>query len=173
MQKAAFIFVGTELSGTKAKRNALPFLIFHGETLECISLEAFLPEDLIEQMILFADLLGWDVGCLERPFHQRMWKSQPTGRTSQSRHQEMVKSHLPEELWELLHIWRCQTKNQTVATRTLFPYKKCQHNTLAFRNYQKLIKPLPNQFPPTQQVPALHVLFLFIPRERSGSGKNS
>lgn len=47
MQKAAFIFVGTELSGNKAKRNALPFLIFHGETLEGISLKAFLTEDLI------------------------------------------------------------------------------------------------------------------------------
>lgn len=89
MQKAAFIFVGTELSGNKAKRNVLPFLIFHGETLESISLETFLTEDLIEQMILFGDLLGWDVGCLQRPFHQRMQKSQPTGRTSQSRDQEI------------------------------------------------------------------------------------
>lgn len=58
-----------------------------------------------------------------------------------------------------------------MATRILFPYKKCQHNILTSRNYQNLTKPLPNQSPHTQQVPALHVLFLFIPRERSGSGK--
>lgn len=47
MQKAVFIFAGTELSGNKAKRNALPFLIFHGETLETISLKAFRTEELI------------------------------------------------------------------------------------------------------------------------------
>lgn len=47
MQKAAFILAGTKLSENKVKRSAPPFLIFYGETLESISLKAFLIEDLI------------------------------------------------------------------------------------------------------------------------------
>lgn len=123
-------------------------------------------------MILFTDFLGWDVESLQRPFSQRMQKSQPPGRASQSRKQET--GEIPSA-WRAVGAASLEVPNrkikQSVATRTLFPSKKRQHNTLASRIYQKWTKPPSIQFPHMQQVPVLHVLFLFIPRERNGSGK--
>lgn len=73
---------------------------------------------------------------------------------------------LPEELGEL-HIWRCQTGK----SNKLWPPEAFSHTrSVSITELSKMDK-TSNQLPPTQQVPALHVLFLFIPRERSGSGK--
>lgn len=69
---------------------------------------------------------------------------------------------MSEELGKL-HIWR----GQTGKSKKLWPPEAFSHTrSVSITELSKMDKTSSKSIPPHTQVPALHVLFLFIPRER-------